>query len=664
MAEGVCLKFWHGGKFKTDKNNNLSYVGGEGKTFEVDPDQLCGFFITDLAKSCGQYADVEGVYYLMPGMSLLEGLVKVFDDDEVRKMLEVGMNNRSIELFVQHGVQAPILIEPQTYEPSPPHNPISLPKRPNKLTPKRLPAVQTRKSPRNKESVPDLSSQKQQLSHLDPTAHEVPHVFVRSDAHEKHTSIEAENIHLKASTTNITTTSVPEDYDWYDPRPPSPVPWQDLIGTDHSSDYGSGSDPEFEPESEPQHDSDDDGSTTDDLEEEVLVFGAEGETGSPIGEDTSDDEYHQAREKVKGFNEHVLSVVEKVQADARKDQRLRKEVLVVEDRSEDVQVEDGVCNSDCNESEDLDTPPESGDEVTAELRRSNRSLLIGPNTNFSSFKWKLGQRFTTRSDFKEAVAKYGILQGRNVGILISNKGRQQRLGVSCEKGCPFRLYASWDTRRASYVVKTVKGEHTCVRNMERTKQMKIGWMARQFLEVFKARPHWPAKEIIESIRLAYRVMVSRGFAYKVKYRAHKLLHGSMKDHYNKVGRYIQALKAASPGTDVHLVTFGKDSHSKPIFQRLYVCFDGVKKGWVQGCRRVICIDSCFLKTFLGGQLMSAVRRDGNDQMFPIAWAVVEGENNCSWTWFLTQLQSSLSLGQGEGLAIISDEHQVIYTPLL
>ncbi|KAL2902443.1 Cullin-1 [Bienertia sinuspersici] len=481
MAEGVCLKVWHGGKFKTDKNNNLSYVGGEGKTFEVDPDQLCGFFITDLAKSCGEYADVEGV----------------FDDDEVRKMVEVGMKNRSIELFVQHGVQAPILIEPQTYEASPPHNPISLPKRPNKLTPKRLPAVQTRKSPRNKESVPGLYSQKQQLS----------------NAHEKHTSIEAENIHLKASTTNITTTSVPEDYDWYDPRPPSPVPWQDLIGTDHSSDYGSGSDPEFEPETEPQHDSDDDGSTTDDLEEEVLIFGAEGETGSPIVEDTSDDEYHQAREKVKGLNEHVLSVVEKVQADARKDQRLRKEVLALEDKSEDVRWR-MVC---------------------------------------ATVTWNLGQRFTTRSDFKEAVAKYGILQGRNVGILISNKGRQQRLG-------------------------TVKGEHTCVRNMERTKQMKTGWMARQFLEVFKARPHWPAKEIIESIRLAYKVMVSRGFAYKVKYRAHKLLHGSMKDHYNKVGRYIQALKAVSPGTDVQLVTFGKDSHSKPIFQRLYVCFDGVKKG--------------------------------------------------------------------------------------
>ncbi|KAL2898256.1 Transposase for insertion sequence element IS905 [Bienertia sinuspersici] len=504
----------------------------------------------------------------MPGMSLLEGLVKVFDDDVVRKMVELGMKNRSIELLCSIG----------------------------------LPAVQTRKSPRNKESVPDLSSQNQQLSHLDPTAHEVPQVFVRPDAHEKHTSIEAENIHLKASTTNITTTSIPKDYDWYDTRPPS---------TDHSSDYGSGSDPEFEPETESQHDSNDDGSTTDDLEEEVLVFGAEGETGSPIGEDTSEDEYHQAKEKVKGFNEHVLSVVEKVQADARKDQRLRKDLLALEDRSEDVRVEDGVCNSDCNESEDLDTPPDSGDEVTAELRRTK-----------------------TRTDFKEAVAKYGIVQGRNVRILISNKGRQQRLG-------------------------TIKGEHTCVRNMERTKQMKTGWMARQFLEVFKARPHWPAKEIIESIRLAYTVMLSRGFAYKAKYRAHKLLHGSMKDHYNKVGRYIQALKATSLGTDVQLVTFGKESHSKPIFQRLYVCFDGVKKGWVEGCRRVIYIDSCFLKTFLGGQLMIAIGRDGNDQMFPIAWAVVEGENNCSWTWFLTQLQSSLSLGQGEGLAIISDEHQAI-----
>ncbi|XP_048491353.1 uncharacterized protein LOC125492686 [Beta vulgaris subsp. vulgaris] len=71
------------------------------------------------------------------------------------------------------------------------------------------------------------------------------------------------------------------------------------------------------------------------------------------------------------------------------------------------------------------------------------------------------------------------------------------------------------------------------------------------------------------------------------------------------------------------------------------------------------VDSCFLKTFLGGQLLSAVGRDINDQMYPIAWAVVEGENNSSWEWFFKHLQACLALGDGTEYSVVSDEHQAI-----
>ena len=64
----------------------------------------------------------------------------------------------------------------------------------------------------------------------------------------------------------------------------------------------------------------------------------------------------------------------------------------------------------------------------------------------------------------------------------------------------------------------------------------------------------------------------------------------------------------------------------PIFYRLFVCFDGLKKRWLEGCQKIICVDACFLKTFLGGKLSIVVGRDGNDQMYPIAWEIVEAEN--------------------------------------
>ena len=67
----------------------------------------------------------------------------------------------------------------------------------------------------------------------------------------------------------------------------------------------------------------------------------------------------------------------------------------------------------------------------------------------------------------------------------------------------------------------------------------------------------------------------------------------------------------------------------------------------------------FLKNFLGGQLLVVVERDCNDQMCPIAWAVVEGKNNDSWEWFFIELKKCLGFNEGNGVALITDEHQAI-----
>lgn len=50
-----------------------------------------------------------------------------------------------------------------------------------------------------------------------------------------------------------------------------------------------------------------------------------------------------------------------------------------------------------------------------------------------------------------------------------------------------------------------------------------------------------------------------------------------------------------------------------------------------------------------GELLSTVGRDGNNQMFPIAWAVVESENKDSWSWFLKFLIDDIRMEQRAGL---------------
>ena len=61
-----------------------------------------------------------------------------------------------------------------------------------------------------------------------------------------------------------------------------------------------------------------------------------------------------------------------------------------------------------------------------------------------------------------------------------------------------------------------------------------------------------------------------------------------------------------------------------------MCFKELKRGWTEGCRPIIGLNSCFLKTVIRGRLLFVIRRDGNNYMYPIAWAIVENENTASW----------------------------------
>lgn len=59
---------------------------------------------------------------------------------------------------------------------------------------------------------------------------------------------------------------------------------------------------------------------------------------------------------------------------------------------------------------------------------------------------------------------------------------------------------------------------------------------------------------------------------------------------------------------------------------------------------MIGLDGCFLKWELNGDLLSDVGRDAYNRMYPIAWAVVQGENKDTWGWFIKRLKVDLDLG--------------------
>lgn len=95
-----------------------------------------------------------------------------------------------------------------------------------------------------------------------------------------------------------------------------------------------------------------------------------------------------------------------------------------------------------------------------------------------------------------------------------------------------------------------------------------------------------------------------------------------------------------------------------FFDRFYVCYAVLRDIWRTTCRPIFGIDGCFLKTMAKGQLLAEVGRDANNQIYPLAWAVVHIENTETWVWFLQKLKADLNLGNGDGFTLVSDRQKV------
>ncbi|KAF3663808.1 putative (+)-neomenthol dehydrogenase-like [Capsicum annuum] len=83
-------------------------------------------------------------------------------------------------------------------------------------------------------------------------------------------------------------------------------------------------------------------------------------------------------------------------------------------------------------------------------------------------------------------------------------------------------------------------------------------------------------------------------------------------------------------------------------------------GWKEGCRRIIGLDGAFLKGVCKGILLSCISKDGNNQMYPVAWVVVDKETKDTWSWFLRCISHDLELEEngGEDLTVMSDMQKV------
>lgn len=132
--------------------------------------------------------------------------------------------------------------------------------------------------------------------------------------------------------------------------------------------------------------------------------------------------------------------------------------------------------------------------------------------------------------------------------------------------------------------------------------------------------------------------------------------GDADKQYANLWRYVVELQRVNSWNTMKINVERPNPSIQPRFKSFYFCFDGCKRGFINGCRPFVRLDGCHLKTKYDGQLLIVVGRDLNDQDFLLSFGVVETKIKDSWRQFLQLLMEYV--GQDNKYVFISDQQKV------
>ncbi|WVZ25593.1 hypothetical protein V8G54_004137 [Vigna mungo] len=261
------------------------------------------------------------------------------------------------------------------------------------------------------------------------------------------------------------------------------------------------------------------------------------------------------------------------------------------------------------ESEELDSGAES--DAADDEESYGKFVTFTMPKSMVDYKWDLGTYFAEKEDLLDALKTYAIQNGRNIRYVKNDKKRV----------------------RAKYMGSKGNREH-------KVKLLNSKWLSKRLEKTVRENPRVKGVDIVQKVNRKWNVGVSQSMAYRAKVIASDHVDGYFKEQYKRIFDYSNEILTRNPGSTVQVKVEPNETLQGPIFRRFYVCLKACKDSFVS-CRPIIGLDGAFLKGKYGGEMLTVVGRDANDQMLPIAYAIVEVENKATWKWFIELLVEDL-----------------------
>ncbi|XP_027915167.1 uncharacterized protein LOC114174530 [Vigna unguiculata] len=177
----------------------------------------------------------------------------------------------------------------------------------------------------------------------------------------------------------------------------------------------------------------------------------------------------------------------------------------------------------------------------------------------------------------------------------------------------------------------------------------------------KENPSIPIKSLVAEIknRLGYSVSYDKAWNGKQKALAKEF--GDWEESYNELPRWYEAVQQSNPGTIIQCTgspvqVSGQPDPSCYIMERVFWSFGPCIQGF-NYCKPVVQVDGTFLTERYQGTLLTTLAQDGSRNIFPLAFAIVEGETKEVLICFFSTLCLITDRGKGILATLQSEEVQ-------
>lgn len=398
MSDKVELVLHHGGNFI--KYPTMRYINGVVETIKIYPDEISYLHLLKFMMN-GGYGKIKSLSYKIP-QEPLEMLMVLWNDATTLHLIGLALKYRVCEIYVEHGIEDAEICTAPLYLPSPHIN--------DKYA--------------NKDGdIPNTTTEDEVI--------ELPvnvGVEVATEA-EKSPNIEENELQVE-SEPNGSENEIEQQTDIEFER-------EIELESDHGSPFGDeeGVGGITQVENETQY-WDKVGDETEDNYLIDLVFQTEAE-GNHTHENI----------KVKDkSNNHTIVTKE------RKGSK-RKGGLLLRDL-------DGEVESEYFDSDDMRSiESEREDNVGFEMQsKRHTSRWTSYNPDSETIDLKEGMLFEDKTQFKNAMMKYAVLNKRDIRFYTNDS---KRVRMVCATGCPFLCYASWEEGLKCFQLKTLNLTYKC-----------------------------------------------------------------------------------------------------------------------------------------------------------------------------------------------------------